>query len=49
MLLKIETFIEVPAGTSKIAVENEISVWLEQCCDMQKDWVWRNDVAIQEQ
>lgn len=48
MVIKIEAFIEVPQGTSLRSIENEISVWIEQCCDMQKDWISRNDVVVQE-
>jgi hypothetical protein len=40
-VIKIEAFIEVPEGTSLRSVENEVSVWIEQCCDMQKDWLSR--------
>lgn len=49
MLVKIEAYIEVPEHTSLRSVENEISTWLEQCCDMQKDWLSRNDVTVERQ
>ena len=48
-VIKIEAFIEVPEGTSLRSVENEASVWIEQCCDMQKDWLSRNDVTVEKQ
>lgn len=49
MLIKIEAYIEVPEGASLRSVENEITAWLESCCDMQKDWLSRNDVTVERQ
>lgn len=49
MIIKIEAFIEVPEKTSLIAIENEISIWINQCCEMQKDWISRNDVTVEKQ
>jgi hypothetical protein len=49
MLLKITSFIEVPDQTSLRSVENEIDLWIAECCEIQGDWVSRNDTSIEEQ